>query len=200
MDNIINPTDLIMDELEEFMMQAEIEELGLKLAEDMEDGEKFTITNKSDADFYIKLINKLRKQKEEINEFVDSEKERQDKIYEDYRRDRLRPLDTQISFYESALRTFAMNEYEETGKKSIKLPNGSLNIRKQQPKYTYDDEQLLEYLQKTNRDSLIKTKHEVDKRELKKVGTVTSNNELMIDNDVVPGVVVTPQEDKFEVK
>lgn len=200
MNNTINPTDLIMDELEEFMMQAEIEELGLKLAEDMEDGEKFAITNKSDADFYIKLINKLRKQKDEINEFVDSEKERQDKIYEDYRRDRLRPLDTQIAFYEGALRTFALNEYEETGKKSIKLPNGSLNIRKQQPKYTYDDEQLLEYLQKTNRDSLIKTKHEVDKRELKKVGTVTSNNELMIDNDVVPGVVVTPQEDKFEVK
>lgn len=198
--NTINPNELMLSDLEEFMLQSEIEELGVKLAGDIEDGETFAIKNKSDADFYIKIINKLRKEKEEINEFVDTEKERQMKLYEDYRKDRLRPLDTQIAFYENALKTFMMNEMNETGKKSIKLPNGTLQVRKQQPKYEYDDEAVLQFLKENELNDFIRTKQEIDKKQLKKSGIVNSNNELIIDNKVVPGATVTPQDDAFSVK
>ena len=196
----LNKDDLLMDELEQFMLAAEIEELKVKLAGDTEEDGTLLVKNKSDADFYLRQINKLKQQKEEINEFVDQEIERQLRLYQEYREDRMRPLDNQIAFYENALKTFAMNEYAETNKKTIKLPNGTLAIKKQQPKYVYDDEQVLEFVQENNYKDYIRTKAEVNKKDLKKNAIVNNNNELVIDDKVVPGVVVIPQEDKFEVK
>lgn len=196
----LNKDDLLMDELEQFMLAAEIEELKVKLAGDTEEDGTLLVKNKSDADFYLRQINKLKQQKEEINEFVDQEIERQLRLYQEYREDRMRPLDNQIAFYENALKTFAMNEYAETNKKTIKLPNGTLAIKKQQPKYVYNDEQVLEFLQENNYKDYIRTKAEVNKKDLKKNATVNNNNELVIDGKVVPGVTVIPQEDKFEVK
>lgn len=196
----LNKDDLLMDELEQFMLAAEIEELKVKLAGDTEEDGTLLVKNKSDADFYLRQINKLKQQKEEINEFVDQEIERQLRLYQEYREDRMRPLDNQIAFYENALKTFAMNEYAETNKKTIKLPNGTLAIKKQQPKYVYNDEQVLEFLQENNYKDYIRTKAEVNKKDLKKNAIVNNNNELIIDGKVVPGVTVIPQEDKFEVK
>ena len=196
----LNKDDLLRDELEQFMLAAEIEELKVKLAGDTEEDGTLLVKNKSDADFYLRQINKLKQQKEEINEFVDQEIERQLRLYQEYREDRIRPLDNQIAFYENALKTFAMNEYAETNKKTIKLPNGTLAIKKQQPKYVYNDEQVLEFLQENNYKDYIRTKAEVNKKDLKKNAIVNNNNELVIDGKVVPGVVVIPQEDKFEVK
>lgn len=192
--------DLIMNELEEFMLAAEVEELKVKLANDTEEDGTLLVKNKSDADFYIKQINKLKEQKEEINNFVDQEVERQMRLYQEYRENRLRPLDSQIAFYEEALKTFAMNEYAETNKKTIKLPNGTLSIKKQQPKYVYNDDEVLEFLQENNLNDYIRTKAEVNKKDLKKNAVINNNNQLVINGKEVPGVVVIPQEDKFEVK
>lgn len=195
----INKEDLLMDELEQFMLTAEIEELKVKLAGDTEEDGTLLVKNKSDADFYIKQINKLKQQKEEINKFVDQEIERQLRLYQQYREDRIRPLDNQIAYYEEALKTFALNEYAENNKKTIKLPNGTLSIKRQQPKYIYDDDQVLEFLQQNKLNDYIRTKAEVNKKDLKKNATINNNNELIIDGKIVPGVVVVPQEDKFEV-
>ena len=189
-----------MNELEEFMLAAEVEELKVKLANDTEEDGTLLVKNKSDADFYIKQINKLKEQKEEINSFVDQEVERQMRLYQEYRENRLRPLDSQIAFYEEALKTFAMNEYAETNKKTIKLPNGTLSIKKQQPKYVYNDDEVLEFLQENNLNDYIRTKAEVNKKDLKKNAVINNNNQLIINGKEVPGVVVIPQEDKFEVK
>ena len=191
--------ELFMDELEQFMLKAEVEELKVKLAEDVEEDGTLLVKNNSDADFYLRQINKLKEQKEEINKFVDQELERQMRLYQQYREDRMRPLDNQIAFYEEALRTFAMNEYAETNKKTIKLPNGTLSIRKQPPKYIYSDEEVLSFLKENNLNDYIRVKEEVNKKDLKKAAKITNNNQMMIDGKEVPGVVVVPQDDKFEV-
>ena len=191
--------ELFMDELEQFMLAAEIEELKVKLAEDVEEDGTLLVKNNSDADFYLRQINKLKEQKEEINKFVDQELERQMRLYQQYREERMRPLDNQIAFYEEALRTFAMNEYAETNRKTIKLPNGTLSIRKQPPKYIYSDEEVLNFLKENNLNDYIRVKEEVNKKDLKKAAKITNNNQMMIDGKEVPGVVVVPQDDKFEV-
>ena len=191
--------ELYMDELEQFMLKAEVEELKVKLAEDVEEDGTLLVKNNSDADFYLRQINKLKEQKEEINKFVDQELERQMRLYQQYREDRMRPLDNQIAFYEEALRTFAMNEYAETNKKTIKLPNGTLSIRKQPPKYIYNDEEVLSFLKENNLNDYIRVKEEVNKKDLKKATQINNNNQMMINGKEVPGVVVVPQDDKFEV-
>ena len=191
--------ELFMDELEQFMLKAEVEELKVKLAEDVEEDGTLLVKNNSDADFYLRQINKLKEQKEEINKFVDQELERQMRLYQQYREGRMRPLDNQIAFYEEALRTFAMNEYAETNRKTIKLPNGTLSIRKQPPKYIYNDEEVLSFLKENNLNDYIRVKEEVNKKDLKKAAKINNNNQMMIDGKEVPGVVVVPQDDKFEV-
>ena len=191
--------ELFMDELEQFMLKAEVEELKVKLAEDVEEDGTLLVKNNSDADFYLRQINKLKEQKEEINKFVDQELERQMRLYQQDREDRMRPLDNQIAFYEEALRTFAMNEYAETNKKTIKLPNGTLSIRKQPPKYIYNDEEVLSFLKENNLNDYIRVKEEVNKKDLKKATQINNNNQMIIDGKEVPGVVVVPQDDKFEV-
>ena len=191
--------ELFMDELEQFMLKAEVEELKVKLAEDVEEDGTLLVKNNSDADFYLRQINKLKEQKEEINKFVDQELERQMRLYQQYREDRMRPLDNQIAFYEEALKTFAMNEYAETNRKTIKLPNGTLSIRKQPPKYIYNDEEVLSFLKENNLNDYIRVKEEVNKKDLKKATQVNNNNQMIIDGKEVPGVVVVPQDDKFEV-
>ena len=191
--------ELFMDELEQFMLKAEVEELKVKLAEDVEEDGTLLVKNNSDADFYLRQINKLKEQKEEINKFVDQELERQMRLYQQYREDRMRPLDNQIAFYEEALRTFAMNEYAETNRKTIKLPNGTLSIRKQPPKYIYSDEEVLSFLKENNLNDYIRVKEEVNKKDLKKATQINNNNQMMINGKEVPGVVVVPQDDKFEV-
>lgn len=191
--------ELFMDELEQFMLKAEVEELKVKLAEDVEEDGTLLVKNNSDADFYLRQINKLKEQKEEINKFVDQELERQMRLYQQYREDRMRPLDNQIAFYEEALRTFAMNEYAETNRKTIKLPNGTLSIRKQPPKYIYNDEEVLSFLKENNLNDYIRVKEEVNKKDLKKATQINNNNQMMINGKEVPGVVVVPQDDKFEV-
>ena len=191
--------ELFMDELEQFMLKAEVEELKVKLAEDVEEDGTLLVKNNSDADFYLRQINKLKEQKEEINKFVDQELERQMRLYQQYREDRMRPLDNQIAFYEEALKTFAMNEYNETNRKTIKLPNGTLSIRKQPPKYIYSDEEVLNFLKENNLNNYIRTKEEVNKKDLKKAAKITNNNQMVINGKEVPGVIVVPQDDKFEV-
>ena len=191
--------ELFMDELEQFMLKAEVEELKVKLAEDVEEDGTLLVKNNSDADFYLRQINKLKEQKEEINKFVDQELERQMRLYQQFREDKIRPLDNQIAFYEEALKTFAMNEYNETNRKTIKLPNGTLSIRKQPPKYIYSDEEVLNFLKENNLNNYIRTKEEVNKKDLKKAAKITNNNQMVINGKEVPGVIVVPQDDKFEV-
>ena len=45
---------------------------------------------------------------------------------------------------------YVLKEFTETNKKTIKLPNGTLSIRKQPPKYIYNDEEVLSFLKENN--------------------------------------------------
>lgn len=185
-------------ELEEFMLMAEAEELNININE----SDEILIRNNSDADFYIKLINKLRQEIDQLNEFVDAELERQVRLYESFRAERLRPIMTQIQFYEEALRTYTMNELADSNKRSIKLPNGTLAVRKQQPAYTYDEEVVMQFLKENELEQYITTKttESLNKKDIKKDFMVNNNNQLVINNQIVPGASVEFKEDKFEVK
>ena len=188
-----------LSELERIMLMAEAEELNIS---DIESEDVILIRNNSDADFYIKLINRFRREIDEINEFVDAELERQVRLYESYREERLRPIENQIRFYEEALRTYTMNELADSNRKSIKLPNGTLAIRKQQPSYNYNEEEVMQFLKENELEQYITTKttESLNKKDIKKDFIVNNNNQLVYNNKIVPGASVEFKDDKFEVK
>jgi hypothetical protein len=108
-----------------------------------------------------------------------------------------------IDYISNLLRAFAEEELKNNkGKtKSISLPYGSIGFKKQQDKYEYDEEALLAFLKedKELEKKYVKYKPSPDKTALKKDGEA-KNGKLYLGDTNVPGVTVTPQEEKFEVK
>lgn len=83
-------------------------------------------------------------------------------------------------------------------KKSIKLPYGSISLKKQQPEFVKDESELMQYAMENNHVKFaapsvdwetIKSKCEVKKGQL-----VDENGEI------VPGVKVVDRDDKFSIK
>ena len=110
-------------------------------------------------------------------------------------------LQRKITFFENALKTYTLKELEGSKKKSIKLPYGTLSIKKQHDKYEYDEKEILQWLKEYNQEKFIETKvvESINKKELKKEAYY-NNGSLYIDNIPVRGITVTPQGDKFEIK
>ena len=106
-------------------------------------------------------------------------------------------------YYIRALEDFTRRELEGSNKKSIKLPNGTLAIKKQQPHYEYADEQFIEwaesYFPELIKVTIPEPKKTIDKKELKKRSFI-DDGMLFIDGLEVQGVSVEEREEKFEVK
>lgn len=157
--------------------------------------------NKSQANFYIKLYNKLLTEESDINELCDGEIERVTRSVNLFRQQRLDEISKKKSYFESILKDFAMTELEGKKTKTIKLPYGNLSFKKQQPKYNYGDESELISMVKQLKPELVtvETKEKLDKSALKKNGKI-ENGQFYLGDVVIPTVTVQLQEDKFEIK
>lgn len=196
---MLNENEFIKD-LNEAIANMEAEELDVKMTGD-EDTDRELIQNPQQADYFCKVIKELREERDKVNELINQELERVNKHYEMYRTQHLNKIDGQINYFSRMLESYATKELQDSKKRSIKLPYGTLSIKKQQDKYEYDDEQILKWLKHNKQDKYIKVKTEetVDKKNLKKEG-FAHNGKLYIDDVPVEGIVVTKQPDKFEVK
>lgn len=196
---MINNNDFLND-LNDFIKEQEKEVLNINLTGD-EDADKGLIDSPAKANYFVKLVQEINKDIEDIENFTKSEIERYVDHMNAFKEERIKSLSGQKYYFESMLRHFTETELAGTKKKSIKLPDGTLQIRKQSPKYTYEDEILLEWI-KLNKPNYVKTttKETVDKALLKKENIVDSNNHMIIDGKIVEGVNIIEQEDKFDVK
>ena len=105
-----------------------------------------------------------------------------------------------LDIYGGALEMYTKAQLEETGKKSIKLIEGTLSFRKNRDKYEYDEEVLRKSLTDNHIDTFFEeVEPKIKKAELKKAATV-KNNKLYINDTLIDGVTITPQEDVFSVK
>lgn len=177
----------------------EEEEKALDIDYQEEDNE--LIKNQAQANYFCKVVAELREEKNKKNELIDQEIQRIKNHYEQFRLKQNNEIDKKIEFLERCLKSFAIKELEGSKKKSIKLPYGTLSFKKQQDKYEYSEELIMDWLKNNNYTKYINTKtiESVDKKALKKESHVC-NGYLFIDNNKVDGVTVTKQDDKFEIK
>ena len=177
----------------------EEEEKALDIDYQEEDNE--LIKNQAQANYFCKVVAELREEKNKKNELIDQEIQRIKNHYEQFRLKQNNEIDRKIEFLERCLKSFAIKELEGSKKKSIKLPYGTLSFKKQQDKYEYNEELIMDWLKNNNYTKYINTKtiESVDKKALKKESHVC-NGYLFIDNNKVDGVTVTKQDDKFEIK
>ena len=196
---MFNTEDFIKD-LNESISKMEAEELNINVTGN-EESDKEMIQNPQQANYFCKVVNELREERAKTEELINQELERVQREYEAYKTKEFNRIDGQIQYFSGLLESYATKELQNSKKRSIKLPHGTLSIKKQQDKYDYDEDAIIECLKKNKQDKFIKvqTVETVNKKDLKKEG-FSHNGKLYLDNIEVKGVVITAQPDKFEVK
>lgn len=196
---MINLEDFLND-LKESVNDAQMEELGIELSQDI-DNDRNAIQSQNQANFFIKLVKDLENDINVVNELVDQEIKSTIDNMNAFRDSRLATLNNQKRYFEAMLKDFTIRELDGKKTKSVKLPYGTLSLKKPASKYTYDDKVVKEWLLK-NKPEFTRRKEsiDIDKTLLKKEGVVSSDGTLIIGEQTVPGVKIEEQEIEFKVK
>lgn len=145
---------------------------------------------------YIEAANEIKKAEEAAKQYMEQQQKKVNNWLEKINKSN----QFYLSVYGDALKVYAEKEMEETGKKSIKLIEGTLSFRKAQDKYEYNEEELRASLQNNHIDDFFEpVKPKIKKADLKKAGTVI-NNKLYINDTLIEGVTITPQDKTFTIK
>src|SRR5690606_15843611 len=159
--------------------------------------EKFKINDEQQANWALRKIKQLQEQVKETNALAEAEIEKINAWAESENEKAQRSID----YFLGLLTQFAIEQRKKNPKfKSMKLPNGAIRFRKQQPKFHYDDEKLLESLKRTGKTDFIKVKEVPDKAAVKK--SFILHEDKLVDPDTgefIEGVTVEHREEKIEV-
>lgn len=197
--------DEFLEFLEDYLMEEEAQELEIKITGE-EEQDAPLIDSMQKANYFLKLISKIKEDMDSINELCDSEIAKVTSRVNYYREAKLKPLVNQICYYEKLLKNYTEHQLQTCDKRSVKLPYGTLSLKKQQPKWEYGDEkELISWIQDNGYESILNEKitHTLDKKLLKSSAQVTDEGvKIKVGDNVVtlPGVIVTEQEDKFTIK
>ena len=184
----------LMDELKESIMEDEARELGLVNVD-----ENYKILDANSANFFLKRLEELKAEEDEINEMCDGEIERFTQKVNTFRDNRLTTIKNTQNYFKKYLEQYAEEQLANSKKKSIKLPFGTLQFRKATSQYTYDDDKLLSFLKDSKLTNLVAVKETPNKAELKKIASV-KDGKLFINNVEVEGVTVAEGTTSFDVK
>ena len=159
--------------------------------------EAFQIRNDYHADNVLEEISRLKKeirQKEELAE-------KRIQQIEQWKKSEVEKLEGRINWLTDALESYFRKLRESNPKlKTHSLPFGKLQIRKQQPKWKYDDDKLLKSVKRVMPEA-IRVKEEVDKIELKKRVKIVNNIPINPDTgEVIEGIVIEERPEKFCIK
>ena len=145
---------------------------------------------------YIEAANEIKEAEEVAKKYMEQQQEKVNNWLEKIKKNNQFLLD----IYGGALEMYTKAQLEKTGKKSIKLIQGTLSFRKSRDKYEYDEDVLRKSLTDNHIDTFFEeVEPKIKRAELKKAATV-KNNKLYINDTLIDGVTITPQEDVFSVK
>ena len=156
--------------------------------EDQEQRERFKIESKDQAAWALRKMSRIKAEIEENNRVAQAEID----LIVSWRDEENEKLERSISFFESLLHEFFLSQRESDPKlKTMKLPHGTLKMRKQQPQYEYDEEILLSWA-KENLPEAVVIKESVAKTPVKK--------HIQETGELVPGVTIIERPEKFSVE
>lgn len=176
-------------------MSLNIDDINFDFLED-ELREGFRIETKDQAIWVLRKVKKYMEEQEENKEAADAEIERISAWLEEENV----KLQKQIDYFTGLLEEYHRAILEQDPKKkTIKLPHGELQFRKQQPKFERDDITLVRWLKEKKLKDFIEVKERPMWSELKKYVEVRDGY-VFYDKDKVEGIMVEEQEDKFSIK
>lgn len=158
-------------------------------------GGRFTIQDLDSANWAFRKLAAIERKRKEIQELADREIER----IKDWQNQEEESLNNSKEFFEGLLTEYFVRQRELDPKFKLSTPYGRVSSRKQQPKWIYDNDKVVEWL-KENDKELIRVKYEPDKREIKKKYEVVGNTVVTEDGEIVEGITVEERPEKVTIK
>lgn len=181
---------LMMNEL----LEMELEE-AIDTVEAAEAGGSFTIQDLDSANWAFRKLAAIERKRNEIQELADREIER----IKDWQNQEEESLNNSKEFFEGLLTEYYVKQKEIDPNFKISTPYGKVSSRKQQPKWNYEDEKVLNWL-KENDTELIRIKEEINKAELKKKYQVVGKEVVTEDGEIVEGITIEERPDFINIK
>lgn len=168
-----------------------------------EKNERFVVKNDSEADWALEKIKELKEEQKEKEELAQERMEPLEKkmaTIEKWRDLQVKQIQDNIGYFEWLLTEYAMQlKKEDEELKTHSLPFGKLKFRKRRPKWNYEDDKLLEFLETTGMGA-IRVKKQVDKRALKKIVEIAGDKVVHAETgEVVEGVDIQERGEKFSI-
>lgn len=185
----------LLDDLFEEITEAEVKELGIDIESD-----SFAITNDGQANFFLRRLEEIRNEKDKINNTCNTEIEKFTQKVNDFRSRELNTLENTERFFTTLLENYARLQLQDSKKKSLKLPFGTLSFKKSQPKYIYDDEVVMNFIKTNELSEFIRIKEEINKRDLKSALNINDEGMVILNGKAMEGITITPGEETFSVK
>jgi len=180
--------------------------VGANLEAVKDTGEKnngFIVDDDSKATWCMRKIKHLKENKRENKELAEeqiAEIRKEIAEVESWLEDENGKLDDNIGFMENKLEHYARQLREDDPDlKTHKLPFGSIKFRSQRPKWNYDDEKLLEFVEESISE-VVKVEKKVDKRELKKRLDVAGDRAVVKETgQIVEGIEIIERPEKLKI-
>lgn len=161
--------------------------------EEIENMEEIAVLDDASAEMILARIKEANEQYERMESWYKFQLEKAKNL-----RDRT------VEWAEGCLRHYfdMVPTHDTKTQRSYDLPGGTMVLKHQEPKYEQNDEELVPWLEKNGMAELVKIKKEAEWGKLKKQLKLGPDGTNMItsDGEIVPGVTVTPRDDKFTVK
>lgn len=177
------------------IMQEELDEIELQ---EQEERQRFKVTDLESLTWVFRKLAAIEAKKNEVNKVADAEKYR----IEAYRTRELDKLQRDTEYFNSLASEYAADRRASDPKfKSEKTPYGTLTFKKQQPKWNYDNEKLVSWLESNNAVDLVRVNKEPVKTEIKKRFSVTDSGGVVDqDGQIVEGIIVEHRGDELVIK
>ena len=157
--------------------------------------ERFIVDDDQKANWALRKISELQKEVERNTKLAEQEI---DKIKQ-WETTQNKQIGDSILYFEGLLNEYAIKQREiDPEFKSMSLPNGRFGFRKQQPKWEYNDEKVLSYLEQAGMNDLIRTTRVPNKAEIRKIFEVVDDKVINKETgEVVEGIEIEQREEKF---
>ena len=157
---------------------------------------RFTVTTASEADWTLMKLGEIERLEAQNKELANNNINR----IRDWLDKQNAKTNDSKNYFKQLLTDYIFEEKTKNPKFKLVTPNGKLSTRKLQPKWEYNDDDLIKSLKDNDETDFIKLKESVNKASLKKVAKVKDGKVYSPNGVALEGVTVIPASETAVIK
>lgn len=162
-----------------------------------EERQSFSVTDLESLNWVLRKMAAIEAKKGEVAKLAAAELHR----IETYKNKELDKLQRDTEYFQGLVGSYAAKQKLDDPKFKSKTPYGTVSYKKQQPKWNYNEDELVNWLEANQANELIRVKKEPDKASIKKIFTPTETGQVVDpDGQLVAGINVEYRSDELVIK